>query len=113
MEVSTSGGGPGHADDLHTEREAVPGDRRGRPRETGHEARRFCGCIHVAVKAAPFAKHRTQQWIGRIAMEWETPEFVEVSLACEISAYANAELSAAVWSGTEALDAFRERLAPA
>jgi coenzyme PQQ precursor peptide PqqA len=29
-------------------------------------------------------------------MEWETPEFVEVSLACEISAYANAELSGAV-----------------
>jgi hypothetical protein len=46
-------------------------------------------------------------------MEWETPEFVDISLACEISGYANAELSAAVWSGTEALDAFRERLAPA
>ncbi len=29
-------------------------------------------------------------------MEWETPEFVEISLACEISGYANAELSAAV-----------------
>ncbi len=28
-------------------------------------------------------------------MEWETPEFVEISLACEISAYANAELSVA------------------
>jgi coenzyme PQQ precursor peptide PqqA len=26
-------------------------------------------------------------------MEWEKPEFVEVSLACEISSYANAELS--------------------
>jgi coenzyme PQQ precursor peptide PqqA len=25
-------------------------------------------------------------------MEWEKPEFVEVSLACEISSYANAEL---------------------
>ena len=29
-------------------------------------------------------------------MEWETPEFVEISLACEISGYANAELSVAV-----------------
>jgi coenzyme PQQ precursor peptide PqqA len=28
-------------------------------------------------------------------MEWEKPEFVEVSLACEISGYANAELDAA------------------
>ena len=28
-------------------------------------------------------------------MEWETPEFVEISLACEISGYANAELSEA------------------
>jgi coenzyme PQQ precursor peptide PqqA len=27
-------------------------------------------------------------------MEWETPEVVEISLGCEISAYANAELSA-------------------
>lgn len=26
-------------------------------------------------------------------MEWETPEFAEISLACEISGYANAELS--------------------
>jgi len=26
-------------------------------------------------------------------MQWETPEFVEISLACEISGYANAELS--------------------
>jgi len=26
-------------------------------------------------------------------MEWETPGFVEISLACEISGYANAELS--------------------
>jgi coenzyme PQQ precursor peptide PqqA len=25
-------------------------------------------------------------------MKWETPEFVEISLACEISGYANAEL---------------------
>jgi len=30
-------------------------------------------------------------------MEWETPEFVEISLACEINGYANAELSAAVF----------------
>jgi len=29
------------------------------------------------------------------AMEWEKPEFVEISLACEISSYANAELSEA------------------
>ena len=27
-------------------------------------------------------------------MVWETPEFLEISLACEISGYANAELSA-------------------
>ena len=27
-------------------------------------------------------------------MQWETPEIVEISLACEISSYANAELSA-------------------
>jgi coenzyme PQQ precursor peptide PqqA len=26
-------------------------------------------------------------------MEWEKPEFVEISLACEISSYANAEMS--------------------
>jgi coenzyme PQQ precursor peptide PqqA len=26
-------------------------------------------------------------------MEWEKPEFVEVSLACEISSYTNAELA--------------------
>jgi len=32
-------------------------------------------------------------------MEWETPEFVEISLACEISDYANAELSAAASAG--------------
>lgn len=25
-------------------------------------------------------------------MEWEKPEIVEISLACEISSYANAEL---------------------
>jgi hypothetical protein len=28
-------------------------------------------------------------------MEWEKPESVEISLACEISGYANAELSEA------------------
>ena len=28
-------------------------------------------------------------------MEWETPEVVEISLACEVNGYANAELSAA------------------
>jgi coenzyme PQQ precursor peptide PqqA len=27
-------------------------------------------------------------------MEWEMPEFSEISLACEINGYANAELSA-------------------
>jgi coenzyme PQQ precursor peptide PqqA len=31
----------------------------------------------------------------RIEMQWETPEFVEISLACEISGYANAELAGA------------------
>jgi hypothetical protein len=31
-------------------------------------------------------------------MESETPGFVEISLACEISGYANAELSAAVFA---------------
>ena len=29
---------------------------------------------------------------GRVAMEWEKPEFAEISLACEVSSYANAEL---------------------
>jgi hypothetical protein len=29
-------------------------------------------------------------------MEWATPEFVEIALACEISGYANAELFVAV-----------------
>lgn len=29
-------------------------------------------------------------------MEWETPESMEISLACEISGYANAELSASM-----------------
>jgi coenzyme PQQ precursor peptide PqqA len=28
-------------------------------------------------------------------MEWEKPEFMEISLACEIRSYANAELSEA------------------
>jgi coenzyme PQQ precursor peptide PqqA len=32
----------------------------------------------------------------RIAMKWETPEFVEISLGCEISGYANAELGGSV-----------------
>ena len=31
--------------------------------------------------------------MGGIVMEWETPESMEISLACEISGYANAELS--------------------
>jgi coenzyme PQQ precursor peptide PqqA len=29
-------------------------------------------------------------------MNWETPEFIEISLACEISGYTNAELSAPI-----------------
>jgi coenzyme PQQ precursor peptide PqqA len=29
-------------------------------------------------------------------MHWEKPEFVEVSLACEVSGYANAELNEAL-----------------
>ena len=29
-------------------------------------------------------------------MQWETPEFSEISLACEISGYANAELPAPI-----------------
>jgi hypothetical protein len=29
-------------------------------------------------------------------MDWETPEATEIALACEISGYANAELSAAI-----------------
>jgi coenzyme PQQ precursor peptide PqqA len=29
-------------------------------------------------------------------MQWEKPEFVEVSLACEVSGYANAELNEAL-----------------
>lgn len=28
-------------------------------------------------------------------MEWEEPRFVEISLACEVSSYANAELDGA------------------
>jgi hypothetical protein len=32
--------------------------------------------------------------LGEIVMEWETPELGEISLACEINGYANAELSA-------------------
>jgi len=34
-----------------------------------------------------------QEFVRRIAMEWEKPEIVEISLACEISSYANAELA--------------------
>jgi coenzyme PQQ precursor peptide PqqA len=30
--------------------------------------------------------------IRRTAMEWEKPDYVEISLSCEISSYANAEL---------------------
>lgn len=26
-------------------------------------------------------------------MDWEKPEFVEISLACEVSSYANAQLN--------------------
>ena len=29
-------------------------------------------------------------------MEWEKPKFVEITLACELSGYANAELSEAL-----------------
>ncbi len=32
-------------------------------------------------------------------MQWENPEFVEISLACEVSGYANAELNEALASG--------------
>lgn len=45
--------------------------------------------------------------IGRIAMQWETPEFEEISLACEISGYANAELSVA--NPTEAKASYSSR----
>jgi coenzyme PQQ precursor peptide PqqA len=30
--------------------------------------------------------------IRRTAMEWEKPDYVEISLSCEISSYVNAEL---------------------
>jgi coenzyme PQQ precursor peptide PqqA len=43
---------------------------------------------------------RRQKIMRRIAMQWETPEFVEISLACEISGYANAELAAAAKAET-------------
>jgi len=29
-------------------------------------------------------------------MQWEKPEFVEISLACEINSYANAEMNEAL-----------------
>ena len=29
-------------------------------------------------------------------MEWDKPEFVEISLACEVSGYANADLNEAL-----------------
>jgi coenzyme PQQ precursor peptide PqqA len=32
-------------------------------------------------------------------MQWETPKFVEISLSCEISAYANAELAGSANAG--------------
>jgi coenzyme PQQ precursor peptide PqqA len=32
----------------------------------------------------------------RMTMQWEKPEFAEISLACEIGSYANAELEAAL-----------------
>lgn len=32
-------------------------------------------------------------------MEWTEPEIVEISLACEISGYANAELAASAKAG--------------
>jgi hypothetical protein len=32
-------------------------------------------------------------------MQWEKPEFVEISLACEASGYANAELNEALVQG--------------
>ena len=34
-------------------------------------------------------KHAT---IGRSRMEWTTPSYEEISLNCEVSSYANAEL---------------------
>jgi coenzyme PQQ precursor peptide PqqA len=44
------------------------------------------------VKPTLAAGGRRQKIMRRIAMQWEKPEFVEISLACEISSYANAEL---------------------
>ena len=39
-------------------------------------------------------------------MEWEKPESIEISLACEIGSYANAELSISpVLERTEAVSA--------
>jgi hypothetical protein len=41
-------------------------------------------------------------------MQWETPEFEEIFLQCEISGYANAELSAPNPTGTKAAHSSRD-----
>jgi hypothetical protein len=48
------------------------------------------------VRPAHFYKTQEAAIEREDTMEWETPGFVEISLACEISGYANAELSVAV-----------------
>ena len=42
-------------------------------------------------------------------MQWETPECSEISLACEISGYANAELSAPMSIEASDVPSSRER----
>jgi hypothetical protein len=39
------------------------------------------------------AQEAAMKFVRRIAMQWEKPESIEISLACEIGGYANAELS--------------------
>jgi hypothetical protein len=42
-------------------------------------------------------------------MEWETPEGIEISLACEVSGYGNAELAKPPCVGAGDVRSSRER----
>jgi hypothetical protein len=50
MEVQAAGECAGYADELQRKRKAIRGDRRGRTRKAGNEARRLRARVHVAVK---------------------------------------------------------------
>src|SRR5438445_9578720 len=50
MEIRSSSGRTGYADDLHSQGQTVPGDRRRGPRKTWDQARRLFDRLHAAMK---------------------------------------------------------------